>query len=559
MSVHAPIHALEQRSLERQVTLARPMLVFLALLSLLLSPPEPAAAIELLCAYLALSVVVALLQKYDAQRAWRVPLLADLIALGAFFFFTPSVAPVWFLLLIVAFAVGVGWGGRRAYAAAACLAAASLAWALIRGHARPNDLARAAGIALGTLVSGLGMAYLGDRSRRQAADSHFLSGLAAMLSVEHGVAESLRGLLAGLAEDFDCERAFLIHRDADLERIFLWRYLRGATEHLAPEVFPLTASDAFLLDAPQASVGWNGLNGEPGQGFAWDRATGDAIAEVPRVPAGAYELLGAKSLLAVTLNVQGEPSSRVMVANGRRRFRPHDLQRLERIIRHLGPPLENMFLLRHLRARAIDAERSRIARDLHDGILQTLLSIEIQLDVLRRTPAQSCDRTVAGIVALQQTAKNEGAELRRWITDLRPLHVQSADLLDLMHGFRERFENESNVHVDLLVDTTELQAPDRVCREVFQIYREALNNIKKHARATHVVVKLTQSDSLLVLVVDDNGEGFSFAGRFSGDELDRLRLGPISIKEHTRTVGGVLTVESTPGHGARLMVEIPLG
>jgi signal transduction histidine kinase len=108
------------------------------------------------------------------------------------------------------------------------------------------------------------------------------------------------------------------------------------------------------------------------------------------------------------------------------------------------------------------------------------------------------------------------------------------------------------------VDAADLQAPDQVCRELFQIYREALNNIKKHAHATHVVVKLTQSESSVSLVVDDNGEGFSFAGKFSADELDRLRLGPISIKEHARIVGGVLTVESSPGHGARLTVEVPL-
>ena len=142
---------------------------------------------------------------------------------------------------------------------------------------------------------------------------------------------------------------------------------------------------------------------------------------------------------------------------------------------------------------------------------------------------------------------------------LRPLRVQSADLVDLMNGFAERYRNESVIALDVLIDSAEIHAPDRVCREIFQIYREALNNIKKHAKASHVVVKLSQDDSALVLVVDDNGEGFSFAGRFTGDELDRLRLGPISIKERARTVGGILTVESNPGHGARLIVEIPLG
>ena len=72
------------------------------------------------------------------------------------------------------------------------------------------------------------------------------------------------------------------------------------------------------------------------------------------------------------------------------------------------------------------------------------------------------------------------------------------------------------------------------------------------------MVKLWKNDSQIVLVIDDNGEGFSFAGRFTGDELDRLRLGPISIKERTRSMGGVLTIESAPGHGARLTIEIPL-
>jgi two-component system sensor histidine kinase DegS len=188
-----------------------------------------------------------------------------------------------------------------------------------------------------------------------------------------------------------------------------------------------------------------------------------------------------------------------------------------------------------------------------------LLSIEIQLDVLRRKVSQVPDQAVASLANLQQTVKNESAELRRMVTDLRPLRVQSADVVDLMRGFAERYRNESPLALDLLIDSAELHAPDRVCRELFQIYREALNNIKKHAKASHVVVKLTQDDSRLVLVVDDNGEGFSFAGKFTGDELDRLRLGPISIKERTRTVGGVLTVESNPGHGARLIIEIPLG
>jgi signal transduction histidine kinase len=161
--------------------------------------------------------------------------------------------------------------------------------------------------------------------------------------------------------------------------------------------------------------------------------------------------------------------------------------------------------------------------------------------------------------ALQQTVRSETAELRRMVTDMRPIGVESADLVELMHGFAERFRNESGLALDLLLDADDLRAPDRVCRDLFQIYREALHNVKKHAHATHVVVKLWQDDTQVTLMVDDNGQGFSFAGRYMGDELERLRLGPISIKERARSVGGLLTVESTPGHGARLTVEVPLG
>jgi glucose-6-phosphate-specific signal transduction histidine kinase len=72
------------------------------------------------------------------------------------------------------------------------------------------------------------------------------------------------------------------------------------------------------------------------------------------------------------------------------------LQWLERIVRHLGQPLQNLFLLRHIRAHAIEGERSRISREIHDGILQTLLSVDIQLNVLRRKVPSDPVQAVGG-------------------------------------------------------------------------------------------------------------------------------------------------------------------
>ena len=372
------------------------------------------------------------------------------------------------------------------------------------------------------------------------------------------MAESLRLVLSELVDTFSCEEAVLAVRDADIDRIFVWRLRAGDESRLTPENLPTTRSDGFLLDHPDATICWNHLGGS-GDGFGWNRTDGRRMKELPRLPGPMREELGWRSVMGVTLELAGQPVGRLMLGNGRRRFLSQDLQWLERIVRHLGPPLQNLFLLRHIRAHAIEGERSRISREIHDGILQTLLSVDIQLDVLRRKVPVDPEQAVGGLTSLQQTVRNETDELRRMVTDMRPLRVQSADLVDLMRGFGERFRNESGLGLDLMIDAVELQIPDRICRDLFQIYRESLHNVKKHAHASHVVVKLWQNESQVVLVVDDNGEGFSFAGRFTGDELDRLRLGPISIKERTRSVGGVLTVESTPAHGARLTVEVPLG
>jgi signal transduction histidine kinase len=414
------------------------------------------------------------------------------------------------------------------------------------------------GLVGATLAAGGGSAFLGDLSRSFAAQNELLARVSSTMQVDQGLSESLRLLLEELTQAFHTDGAMLVYRDSDLERIFVWQLRSGESERLIPENLALTRADGFLLDDLDATICWNSLVGA-GSGFGWDRRDGRTLKALPRLPSATQQVLALRSFMSVSFEQMGQPAGRLFLLNGRRAFRREDLMWFERVARHVGPSVENIFLLRHLRARAIEGERSRISRDLHDGILQTLLSIEIQLDVLRRRVAGSPEHTASGLANLQQTVKNESAELRHMVTDLRPLRVQSADLIDLMRGFAERYRNESTLALDVLIDSVELHAPDRVCREIFQIYREALNNIKKHAKASHVVVKLSQDDSRLVLVVDDNGEGFSFAGRFTGDELDRLRLGPISIKERTRTVGGVLTVESNPGHGARLTIEVPLG
>jgi signal transduction histidine kinase len=553
-------HATELRELDRQISLGRPIAGILSLASLiewdhLHLAPVPTAFLGV---YLLLAVGLVVLQSSPRWSEARIPLVVDLVALTVLLVISPEVACFLFLYLYVCYAAGVQWPYRRAMLLAGAAVTALLVRSLLRFPLSWLLVAACAGLAAAAFAAGVGFITLGRWRRRHASEHEILAQLSGLLRVERGLAESLHLLLDALAEQFHCQQAVLAFLDFDLDRIFVWRAHRGETGRIAPENFPLERRDSFLLDDFDATLCWNSLEG-PGEGFGWNRQDAKRLTELPRVPGPARKFLALRSLAAASLDFGGRPAGRILLCNRAGKFSSYDLRWLERITRHLSQPLENLYLLRHLRARAIEAERSRMSRDLHDGVLQTLLSLDIQLDVLRRKFARAPEQVEAELGVLQQTVRNEGAELRRLVTDLRPMRMQSADLADLMVGFAERFQNESGIRVDLLIDPSGLQVPDRVCLELFQIYREALTNLKKHAQATHVVVKVWQDEMKVSLVVDDNGRGFSFAGKFTSDELDRLRLGPISIKERARSVGGTLTIESNPGHGSRLLVEVPLG
>jgi signal transduction histidine kinase len=572
-----PLDTAERLYLDRQVTLARAIFVALALVDLIEMAPAGArtAAVIFLAVYLLLALAVLGYERLSSETNLAIPLVADFVALAVFLFLTPSVSAWWFLFLFVVFALATQGSGR------AILALVGVATAGIIFRVGMSELTGWHGawhwvtIGLGTVISGLGMGFLGAREREHLERQQFLEKVSRLLQFDRGLTESVRQALGEIALEFDCEQACLAIRDEELERLFVWKIHPNDREIGGPETLPLSRSDTFLTDAFETSFCWE-FNEGVGTGFGWDRRSGQIFRNLPAPPASTREEFGARSLLAVTIEAGGRPTGRVMLINpdgasgtagaaglngtqaSRRRFTRGELRWFEQIIRHVGPPLENVFLMRHLRARAVESERSRISRDLHDGILQTLLSLNIQLDVLRHKFPWTPEQAGKELETLQKTVQQESSELRRMVTDLRPLRVESADMRELMLGFAERFRNEAAMAVDLFIEDRNLRLPDRICRELFQIYRESLNNIKKHAKASHVVVKLGQDEAKVSLVVDDNGRGFSFSGRYSSEELDRLRLGPISIKERTRGVGGTLTVESNPGHGARLTVEIPL-
>jgi len=121
----------------------------------------------------------------------------------------------------------------------------------------------------------------------------------------------------------------------------------------------------------------------------------------------------------------------------------------------------------------------------------------------------------------------------------------------------ERFRRETGISAEFVSELERVDLPQKVCRELARIVQESLVNVRKHSGAKHVLVRLAKRSGNLQLTIEDDGRGFAFSGTMSQAELEAAGKGPLVIKERVRLLAGELTIESNPGHGARLEVRIP--
>jgi len=221
--------------------------------------------------------------------------------------------------------------------------------------------------------------------------------------------------------------------------------------------------------------------------------------------------------------------------------------------------LRHLLRLKRTEFEAYGFESERIAHDLHDGPLQSMISFEMRLEVIRRLIYRNADAAADELLALQQFSRKLVAEMRTFVHRMRPIETDSSSLMAATRRLVEAFQKESGIAVTFMNGQTgDLPLSPKTSTEVLQVAREALNNINKHAQATHVLFSVEQKNGRLYVSVHDNGRGFRFGGRYSLEELELMRLGPQSIKQRVRAMGGDLSLESQPGQGANVRVSVPM-
>jgi signal transduction histidine kinase len=198
---------------------------------------------------------------------------------------------------------------------------------------------------------------------------------------------------------------------------------------------------------------------------------------------------------------------------------------------------------------AQELERRRLARELHDETGQALTSILLGLKSLedvrdQESLAESTSRLRELVVATLQ-------DVRRLAVELRPKALDDFGLVAALERLVETFREQTGIEVDLEPRLGDERLPSDVETTLYRITQEALTNIVKHAHAKHVSIVLTRRDGSISAVIEDDGQGFS-EEQGSGNGL-----GLLGMHERIALVDGRLAVESSPGSGTTLSIEVP--
>jgi signal transduction histidine kinase len=565
--------------LERVLAVGRAFLAVTALVAIYLDPTEPirlsALVYGLLAAYAIYSVCV-LAVVHNAARLTPFQGLAlhgiDVLWTSVVTILTEGpVSPFFIFFVFVVLAAAYRWG-FRATMATACVTIAILlvetSVAVMTPWGREwfpqiklevnRTIMR---VAYWLLVGAL-FGYLSEQEKQARAEMAAFADPIWRPRVDLGIGGSILAVAQGLVRTFDAEAVAIVLQEKGSDRAVLWHFERDdappRTDDARKELGPRQAADWLFPDPGRA---WHVTRSGRWSSLARWNMTEPGVWPLKRTsgtfPEAIARLRPCHTLTAANLGLADEWTGRIYLfdiegLDGRDR----GLHFLEALTDHIASGLTNTFLLKRLHSQASAAERARVAREIHDGTVQTLFGVGMKIEALRRR-GLTAPGANEELVAIQDLLQHEVLALRELMQALKPIPIEnSEELPDVLASVVERFRRDTGVSARFVTTGRPLPLPAAHALEIVRIVQEALVNVRKHSRARNVLVRMGQDATQLTLSVEDDGLGFDFEGALSLAELDRRRIGPAIIKERARVVGADLTIDSRPGVGARIELTV---
>jgi signal transduction histidine kinase len=522
---------------------------------------------RMLMAYAALSFLVFFLARAapSSLRAAGYPLhVVDVTCVVTFAVLTQeSIVPSFVFFAFVLFAAAARWGfvetvTTGVLAVALFVAEAALGWGFL--GTEPRTVTSTVLSTWYLLIPTLMLGVIAEHQRAARLERDVLSRVLVGIERAPSLSAGLRLLVEACLVHFAPSAVLIAIERERTGQLYLWHGARGPhgltvlpMEELAPE-----QRQTYFAPAPgnvQPWYVWRTRRASlAGRGIV-SSSTSFSRRIDSRFAAGLFDRHGATAVLGADSHDAGEWRARVALIDPGRHA-SDDLRFLRQLVSQVTPALYNQYLVGRVRSRVSAMERARLARELHDGPIQSLVGLEMEIEVLRRQ-ASSSGIAEASLSQLRDRLRRAVGDVRDLVLQLRPEVETGRDVMRLIAELAGRLRRDVGLNVRLLSTVDELDCRPLGCRELSRLVQEALTNVRKHSGARSVVITLSRSELMNRIVIEDDGRGFGFEGRWSLEQLEASERGPAVIKERVRALGGTLVIDSQPGRGARIEVEWP--
>jgi signal transduction histidine kinase len=258
------------------------------------------------------------------------------------------------------------------------------------------------------------------------------------------------------------------------------------------------------------------------------------------------ELAGSFNQMAVGLGEKAQLEQKVLE-------RTEELERLNEELRH-KEAVRGQLLSKLITAQ--EEERKRVARDLHDQLGQALSAMTMGMEAAERALPSELDALKERLLRAKSLATRALEQTHELILDLRPIVLDDLGLIAAMRSYAEEHLVPRGVEVQVTQRGTARRLPPELEITLFRIVQEAINNIANHAAAQHASIVIEFRDSVVEVVVVDDGRGFDSATVFDPDDGGR-GFGLLGMKERATLAEGTLDIDSQTGRGTRITITMP--
>jgi signal transduction histidine kinase len=558
MQSFLPSHA------ERLIAAARLVLVASSLLAIWLDPHEPATyaglTSRLLSGYFLYALVVAVLVWSLPSTPALLPSIThafDLVSFSIFMYFTGPMSPFFVYLVFALLCATLRWQGRgtlwTAVAAVVVVTGIGLYTAVVL-HDPEFELDSFIIRSVYLAVAATLLSYLGLYVQRRRSE------LTELAEWPHVVPQEeltlVRDTLGRAAEVLHAPRVLLAWEEAEEPGLQLASWDTGKVHwtRVPPDTFqPLVAE-------PLAETSFLGLQLRSAAPMVFRQSSSGVTRW--RGVALHPELQASFAIdAALALPLRGETFHGHLFFLDKQGQGMDDLVLGELVAREVEGRIDLFYLLWRLKQAAATEERIRLACDLHDGLLQSLTGMALQLQTLQRLLHEDPLRAQERLRDIQTLVASEQRGLRLFVREMKSLSLippePEGGLAARLEQLVQRIQREWGLRVELSMGEANVQLPGDLAQQIYLIVREALINAARHAQASAVDVTLNAENEHVCILVADNGRGFPFRGFYDHAKLTEMKLGPVALKGRIASLGGSLAIDSTDA-GARLDIRLPL-